>query len=618
MIKELVQLVKDMPASVKQRAVEPKAGLHILIGFDEEGKGKVIESERYLGKKHGEPSNFLLESASKQEAAWMIDTNKCFDLPIKGLHSASPYCLAFKRESWIGGDKYPTDGKKPNLLNRLDIYFGKTFEEKYELSETEKQGAIQFKVFMKAEMNNILAKIPEYTDLDGSDYVIFYRNEPVEKYRVFQGIYLSGGLFNTSEYNIEVEEDVFGTSNFYNGFNSKKPFLMHQTASFDITSRISAKEAKALSEFQIFAGKRLYPNPTPIFIDEPELTHEAINLYHRSEGQKPSHRELITELWKRQKDLGNYYLLYFSGGGIQDFDYVSKFRYLLGEGKMGEPNEWIINNLTEIRDKEKALKPPIRLKTVFDFERIVIRELFNNALVKIDDKKGTFTMRYFDDVDPKYYRAAQYTLLLKYRKPIYDFIYKSMRTNLGRHQFEDICMTGIMDDIRNKESNKEYAIKTKLNIFFSLSPYFDRTNNHIHMPSKIEEHKAEIARVVEEADAHFATDDSYAFGAGQLIYFLLSKSEAGERTHAVLEPFLQKTNHAHFNEAISGILLKYKHAIGFDFRRFNKLAGEVLAYEPITGLQQLRPFLLAGYFCPNVLFTKKSDSNYKLQSNEQI
>ena len=128
------------------------------------------------------------------------------------------------------------------------------------------------------------------------------------------------------------------------------------------------------------------------------------------------------------------------------------------------------------------------------------------------------------------------------------------------------------------------------------------------MPSNIEAHKAEIAKVAHEIDSHFATDEAYAFGAGQLIYFLLSKSEAGEPTHALLEPFLQKTNHANFNDAITALLSKYKHAISFDFKRFNTLAAEVLDYTPEKKLQDLRPFLLAGYFCPNILYTKRSDS----------
>lgn len=601
MIKELVQFVSVIPESARKLAIEPKIGLHILIRFDEAGNGRILESERFLGKKHGTTSQFLKDCAARQDAAWMIDTNKCFDLPAKGIHSASPYCMAFKRE-------------KADAVTRLDAYFEKCFSDKLGLDDSEKQRALQFKAFLKREMTNMLEADPNYAELGEGDYIIFYRDEPIQKYRLFQSAYLSEGLFNTPDYNIEVEGEVLGTSNFLNGFNNKKPFLTHQTASFDITSRISASEAKALSEFQTLAGKGLLPNPIPIFIDRSDLTLEAIELFHRSEDKHISHREIIYELWKREKDLGNYYLLYFSSSAraiqIKDFDYVSRFRYHLSEEKDEDnlPIPWLIENVTELRGSEKALKPTIRMTSVFDFERIVIRELFNNALVKVDEKKQPVTMRYFDELDAKYYRAALYTLMLKYRRPIYDFIYKSMRNQIGGKQFEDICITSILDDISNREANRDYAIKTKLNIYFSLHRYFDKTKIQHIMPSKIETYKTEIARVVEETDSHFTSDDAYAFGAGQLIYFLFAQSEAGERTHAVLEPFLQKTNHSHFNDTIAVVMLKYKHAIRFNYKRFNKLAGEVLAYEPSTALQQLRASFLAGYFCPNILFTKKTDN----------
>lgn len=610
MIKELTQFVKDIPSIVKERAVEPKAGLHILIRFDEEGNGEVVGSERYLGKKHGAMSEFLKDCALRQEVGWMIDSNKCLSKS-KDIHSASPYCFGIKRESWSGGEYFSLNkqGKpKPGIEDRINDYFSQCSAPKFQMDENELQRAVQLKHFIKNELHGIISAMEVFKDLGQEDYILVYNDVSIDKYAAFNTRYTSEGLFNTADYNVEVDGEILGTSNFYNGFNSKKPFLTHQTASFDITSRISAADAKFLAEFQVYAGKKLFPNPIPIFIDRIELTEEAISIFHRSEGQTTSHRDIITELWKRKADLGNYYLLYFSGGTIRDFDYVAKFQYLLSENtdEDGDPQSWVIDNVTEIREKDKTLQSPISLTSVFDFERVVIRQLFNNGLVKVDEKKGGVSMRYFDDMEPKYYRPALYTLLLKYRKSFYDFIYKSMRSSIGRQQFEEICMTGIMDDLKE---NKEYTIKAKLNIYFSLYQYFDNTKKHYIMPSKIDDHKKQLQLVLDHEDAHFESDEAYAFGAGQLIYYLLSQSEAGERTHALLEPFLQKTNHAHFNEAIAGILLKYKHAIGFDFKRFNQLSAEVLGFQPEKGLQELKPILLAGYFCPNILYkSKKSDS----------
>lgn len=605
---------------VRELAVEPKSGLHILVRFDEDGNGKVVNSERHLGKKHGEVSHFLKQCAVKQIAAWMIDTNKCFDLPAKGIHSASPYCFAFKRESWIGGDKYPTEPNKADILGRSEAYFAKCFDEKFGLEETQKQKAIQFRNFLKAEMALVLESLDTYSDLDGSDYILIYRDEPLENYEAFGNLYAADGLFNTADYNIELDGEVYGTSNFHNGFNSKKPFLTHQTASFDITSRISAAEAKALSDFTTMAGKRLFPNPIPIFIDQPELTEEAIHLYHRSEDRKLSHRDMIVELLtKKEKDIGNYYLLYFTVGSkveIKDFDYVSKFRYLLSEEKdeVGIPKSWVIKNVTEVQrfisKKEQELIRPIYLINVFDFEREVIGRLFDYKLVNYDDQKGV-SFKYFEDIESKWYRRpARFSLMLKYRKSIYDYIYKSMRTSIGHKQFEDICLSGIMDDLKE---NKEYFIKFKLNIFFSLYQYFDTSKNSSIMPSKIEEHKTRLLEVLENDDLHYHPENDaelFAFGAGQLIYFLLDQSETSDKTHALLEPFIQKTAAKPFQDALINTFNKYKHKLGLRRKKLNKLFSETLGFPIKEGqLTELRVTILVGYFCPNILFqSKKTDS----------
>ncbi len=610
MITELTQFIKDVPQSVKEKAIKPKVGLHIKMSFSN-GQYKIAGRERYKGNKHGDISQFLNQCAFLQEHAWMIDTNKCFDLPAKGIHTASPYCVGFKL-AMFKGDKNKSKelAKSPpskeykkkvatSIAGRLDSYFGKCSDPKFDLDEIEKQKAIQFKNHLKDQLISIL----EEADLGWDDYVITYNDVDIDKYKSFNAKYLAEGLFNTTEYNIEVNDEILGTSNFYNGFNSKKPFLIHQTASFDITGRISTMQAKELSEFSLLIGKKLFPNPLPVFIDDEELTNNAIEIVQREEGKRVTHRKIITELLKKKETLGNYYLLYFSDGAILDFDFVAKFEYYLNT----DQSKWEIKNVTEITEN-KQLRSDILLSNVFDFESIVICELFNNTLVRIDQKKDEWSFRYFDKIDPKFYRPALYTLLLKYRKPIYDYIYKSMRSGIGANQFQDICMTIVIDDLKQ---NKVFSVKAKLNAYFSLYQYFDSKNQSI-MPSKIEDHKKQLQEILDNEDVHFTSDDAYAFGAGQLIYYLLSQSESAERTHALLEPFLQKTNYAHFNEAIANIILRYKHAIGFNFARFNSLASEVLDYEAEKALQELRPILLAGYFCPNILYkSRKKHKNEK-------
>ena len=117
----------------------------------------------------------------------------------------------------------------------------------------------------------------------------------------------------------------------------------------------------------------------------------------------------------------------------------------------------------------------------------------------------------------------------------------------------------------------------------------------------LQERMQEIAN---ESLAHVENDNEFAYAAGQVIYYLLDKSEAGNKSHALLEPFLQKTDPDQFKIAISRTFARYKHAITFYKGRFEKLVAEVLSYEPDETLKSLLPMILAGYFAECVIYQK--------------
>lgn len=106
---------------------------------------------------------------------------------------------------------------------------------------------------------------------------------------------------------------------------------MHQTASFDITGRISNQDAKLLNDLKNMFPNKTLPNPLPIFIYKDELQNKVIGLFRESDfklGYKEIVEKLITD---NEVDLSNYYLLFWQntmdGIVFKDFDYVSKFEY---------------------------------------------------------------------------------------------------------------------------------------------------------------------------------------------------------------------------------------------------------------------------------------------------
>ncbi|MEA5402913.1 hypothetical protein VB776_08305 [Arcicella sp. DC2W] len=618
MLRELINFTDSLDPEFKALGMKHKEGLHIFLEVQNDGERHWINEKMevvFTRKKEITPEdNTLIKySSTLTQLSWCVNTNKCFDLPIKAIHSCSPYCLALKRENLVGGEKYASNasGKKSQVYERINAYFGKASE--LLESEEEKQYIEIFKNALNTEerFQFWVESSGYWSELKDSDYVIFYLKEPIEKYQTTSKKYLTDKLFNTSEYNVEIGQSVFGTSDFFNGFPTKKAFLTHQSASFDISGRISAGDAKSLYEFQDIIGRNILPNPLPIFIHREELNRvdkktllgESISLFKKEaiNGVRIKYQEIIKTLYNDFKDdFGNYYLLFYSFGEIKDFDFVSKFEYELIDR---EGNKWEIKDLFGVKNNRT-------LDNVFDLHFAVMQPAFNNSLV-MKTKTGDFQYRYFDDIDSKYCKSDNTFLLVnKYRKAFYDFIYKSKRQAVTSLMFHDIMRTSILDDIRldelkNGNHSERFSILQKLNIWFSLYEKFDLQNNKTNaesMASKLQVHR-EFIEKLSKGETSIESDDQYAFAVGQVIYYLLTKSKTSDTSYKRLEPFVQQVHAKELNKAIARLFDTYKHEpFSANFR--NPFA-EVMDYETTANMRDFMPTLLAGIFSKNALFSDK-------------
>lgn len=606
MLKELVQFTESLDDEIKAVGILPKEGLHIMLSYEENNGETLISAVpkfEVFSKKQQDVSLFLKKCASLAQTSWMVNTNKCFDLPAKGIHSCSPYCLAFKRESIVGGGKYSE--AKVKLYNRVNAYFNKAIELLNDETEKQKVKIFQNALNSESKINAYLDSITEFSKLKNVEYIVFYLDVPIEKYLLPYNKYLSEKLFNTEEHNVIGTEGLtYGTSNFLNGFNSKKPFLMHQSATFNITNRISSNEAKSLYDFESIASRRILPNPLPIFIFGDEKK-ESIALFKRNalEGANKRGYQLIIESLQStlKKELGNYYLLFYLGGEIKDFDFVSKFEYEL---KDANNNNWHVDDLFNCNYTHV-------ISNVFEFERTVLPVILNNALV-VKTKATSLLFKYFDDIDPQYCKTDNtFLFVMKYRKALYDYVYKSNRTGFTQKAFEDVLLTGLIDDIKsdkyeNNRHSENLTILQKLNILFSLHQNFQPfKTDYRFMPTQIHKLRQDFD-LLASGSISLASDEHFAFAAGQVIYYILSKSKSADKSYSRLEPFLQLTDTGRLKQATLKIFNTYKHE-RFS-RRFSNPFAEVMTYSTNNNLRDYMPLILAGYFSPNQLFGKGQDN----------
>jgi CRISPR-associated protein Csh1 len=602
MIKELVQFTEAI-ADFKSIGLTPKEGIYIRLRIENKDGGLSIDVHQFesavYSKKMKGLDSFLKTCTEVIQSGWMVNTNKCFDTPEKAIHSCSPYMIAFKKDSLT------KQGKGDSLAVRLNRYFTKAKDLVEE--EVEKGRIDVFKNALNSDdkLNSLLQSIPDFDKVKEGEYVVVFLDEPIEKYRAAHDKYLQDKLFNTNEHNTSNDAgETVGTSDFFNGFNVKKPFLLHQSAAFSLPGRITAGEAKGLYDFREIVGRspRILPQPLPIFIYKDELT-KAVSLFREDADAdtKKTYAQIFDELYtKRKVDLKNFYLLFYSRGEIKDFDFVSRFEYEL---KDKDGNAWQIQDLFEYTGSHD-----FTLENVFELQPKLMLDMFNNALI-VKTKTGDLQFRWFDDIDAQYCKSDKtYLLVLKYRKAFYDFIYKSRRQAVTQTMFEDIMLTGILEDIRldkvKDNRNSEYFnILKKLNILFSLhnnfQPYHENPLFMANQTIQLREFMAGLAR----EEGHIQSDEQFAFAIGQVVHYILSKSKSEDRSYKRLEPFLQQTEAEQLRQALVRIFNTYKHE-PFS-RKFRHPFAEVMGYETKRNMRELLPMMLAGYFSKNQLFADK-------------
>lgn len=621
MIRELINFTNNLVTSlpeVLQWNNKPNTGLHIFVELDEDGKWKnrtlqqEVDYDFFDGKSELTP--FLRMAMQFAEYSKTVgastDANKLLDMGAGGkkIHSCSPFVVSFKIKE-LG-----------NIEGRLSSYFDATFAiclEPDGIDEALKQRAIAFKQVCGGIIPQLaLLKFGKaddtlsvgLSDLKDDNYIsIYFTDINLDDYKRAHDNYLKAKLFNDNSYNSDsdIVDDTFGLSGFRNGLNSKKTFLAHKTATMykGISGRLQASEVRSLNTFDVLRARKVFPNPLPIFIDKEEFESQRDIVKIFNDKGKPSYTEIIKDLFERNPNtvLKNYYLFNYRGEEINDFDFVSLFRYKMTDCQ--------ISNLFETRNKSE-----INIHTVFGFESIIIRQIFNNSLVKVDLKKNTQTLKYFDDIDPQWVSGgdAIYHLILKYRLAIYDYIYKSKVNAITSLMFDDMMLQSILDDVKNdvfdKFHSKETSIKEKLNTWFSLYNYFALNENQKrkNMAENLKQHREMMQELI-DGKREIVTNDEFAFVAGQVVYYLLSKSQTADKSYLRLEPFLQKSNCGEFKKAVVRIFDMYKHEAFTG--KFSKAMAQVMAYNTDANLKELTPEMLAGFFAENLLFSDKNKQN---------
>lgn len=618
MIKEICQFVemleKDTP-DLFEEGGKLKEGIYVALDIRlNDGKfylhnvdenGSILQNDIGLYTKKTEMTPFFEKCRLIMQASKPVSAAKIFN-PNKKIFNVtcSPYAVGFTKKIL---DKNLPEIEQSGIMSELTNQYFKKAEEFIE----DGQSRVWFeslKNYLIFHLWSILEKVG-YNELKEAFAVIIFLKEPtINDYKIPYQKYLGLNVFNKAEYNTKYNDITYGISDSLSSFNGKKMFLQHQSASFRYNFRINGEDAQLIWKFYQLQQNKQLPNPLPIFVDKEEanLNSDVVKLFN--EEGKASYSEIISSLLNRRRtNLQNFYLLFIQKGQIIDLDFVPTFKYVL---KDKENNDFQIEDLF---GHESSCYFDSSKDNVFDFQINVVNFIFNRQLIQ-QTKTGSLWIKYFDDLEIKPdfgLTDSIYNLLNKFRRSWYDFVYKSMHNEITMTMINEMFLDSIIDDLRHdvdEKKRKTLQIQKKISLWFGLQPLFDNQFKQNNMANKTQELQMKLRIVAQTESLHIENDDEFAFAAGQIIWKLLIQSESANRTHALLEPFLQKTDPVLFKQAIANTFnqYKYKFTLYSNKYEFDKLFSEVMGYIPnIINMKEHLPMLLAGYFSESVFNKEK-------------
>ncbi|MFP4529043.1 MAG: hypothetical protein ACLFQX_10855 [Candidatus Kapaibacterium sp.] len=649
MIREISHFIDDLQAKRPDyftSDIKPSLGLHIVFDIDKEGNIAEHSPRSIMVGKSALYKEIWDEIRPLEYLAQCINANKYLNTPAKKIQSSVPFALIFRTKN-VGdkADDESLDKLRDIILKNVSDYLCNTKKINENIVGIDYL-IDQIRDFSEQKLFPIIKsqiKARQLKDSDDPEYIgdkfptnsqicIYFKppgdpDDDKNLYKLASLNYLLAKVYNKDEYNIG--EGEYGVSDFLNTTNQKKPFLMHRTSPVDI-ERIPLKIAQNMYRFfRLITSKdendkRKLPNPLPVFIDDEERNNEVIRIFKNNKDVK-NFRDILREFYKNsdtKKHFGNYYLINWGFEDkklrVFDFDYVERFEFRF-ESEVGRH--------IHFGDEDDQHKPIVTTDNIFQFESRILVEIFNNSLIvksKGEDGRVVST-RYFEDFDfdPKYMHQTTYNNILKYRKAIYDYIYKSRRDLITPRMFYDLMMSQILGDIHDwhtTENPNDYSVRKKLNILFSLNKIFDESHTNfggIDMSTKVPEFREMMWNLISEDDRTLTNDDDFAYAAGQLIRYLLAQSESDKMTHAAIEPFLNVSDANYFKKRLTSTFEHYKHKFSFYSKRFDRAFSQVILYDSDTlDIKAKLPVLLGGYFDKNLFFKKSDKESEEIQPIE--
>lgn len=572
----------------------PADGSYIIVKNDGTVKNADIKFDKKTRDLNCTDDTLLNDICFYDYHSKLISMNKPMDSK-KVIHSNNYLAFAVKKDSittklteaiidnYYDTLKNPLEKKYKKSKEASKIY--QKFEEEHSVVNIELlekcRSWIKQHIFSIDKLINIDLGKKEYLKIF---FEVFEANEEDNKknrelFIQEDNRYIFPNIYNSNDYNVEVEGKIQGIPDNNLGMNAKKPFLSIKTRKNPASYLLDGDTALLQKQFFEYLMNFATNGKNNIYVD---IINNKIEAYSDKE--------------EREKFSGieaGYYLRIQKGKEleIQVQDNIVNYQ-----------DKLLLNfNYQDFFNMNIEKYPEYTKDIGIYTKRTDVGRLINNIFFS----KYLLTNYFTDANDISVKDSVLKRIIIMYRNVIFDWIYKGIDNN-----FEVVEKQFALELIKNTLIN-DYNLRamTQLNLHWSFEDYF--ANLEKRGGEKMADIATKIRMSVKEKVMSkdkaviVSNNEEYYYAIGQLMAYFISLSKASKKAQSLINPVLNAQNDTVIKTRLLQLYKKYNYNILTKNSRVKNLYAMILGYKPEGKVNQ--EMILFGYMDNNVIYTKSEE-----------
>lgn len=497
----------------------------------------------------------------------LLDMNKPIDKK-KTIHSNN--YLAF----WV---------KKNNIKEKLnneiiDNYYNILLNPRLKYDKSELYESVENEVgvpdsikIVKYEAwikDNIFKIVEKYDIKDDKNYIKIYFEAGIEEYKRENKRYMLPNIYNSTDYNIRINDTIFGMPNNNIGLNCKKAYLENKNRKITTPYLVSQDEVLLQKKLFDYLYNLANKGETNIYLDDESI-------------KTVGNTELLDE------NFSGYFLKIKKGKEVEihDFDNISSYTPKLCNFKLMQVIP--VDSISHYIKKENLVYG--KVDKLGELQGYINSIFFNKFLVG----------NYFTDAkDIRLNDIIMKEELIKSRTAYFNWFYKGNKAAI-KPLFEKSSLKIIKNSVSNGYNLKaieQFNLREAVLEYFGGKRKMAERLDTVYESLRGKTRNKEMSSLVE--------DDEYYFAVGQVAYFLLSKSKSASKKQSLINPIINCSNNEIMMQKLKGLYKKYNYDIDLSSLRFSNLYDMILRYIP-ENKKVNDDVLVAGFLCKNLIYEKE-------------